>query len=291
MGTALIESRSMPPASFSTPERIAEELAKLNYLAEPGLSAAVFLAKKLKLPLFLEGDPGVGKTVLARKIAEMLGVAPIRLQCHSGIDRSQALYEWDFTRQLLHLRSTPDGESIYRREFLIARPILRAVEERPSVLLIDEIDRADDEFEAFLLEVLEGDTLSIPDYQTITIDEPPFVVLTSNGTREVHGALKRRCVYHWVGHPTTENEMEIIRLNVPEVAGTPLAEQIAHAMAQLRKLSLNRPPGVAESIAFAHAAIALGRRTVADAADDALGVLVKHHEDEDAVRGVLRAAR
>lgn len=281
----------MPNASFSTPERIAEELASLNYLAEPGLSAAVFLAKKLKLPLFLEGDPGVGKTVLAKKVGEMLGVEPIRLQCHSGVDRSQALYEWDFARQLLHLRTSPDGESIYRKEFLIARPILRAVEERPSVLLIDEIDRADDEFEAFLLEVLEGDTLSIPDYKTITIDEPPFVVLTSNGTREVHAALKRRCVYHWVGHPNVENEAEIIRRNVPEVAGTPLAEQIANAMAQLRKLPLIRPPGVAESIAFARAAVVLGRSTVADAADDALGVLVKQREDEDVVRGVLRAAR
>ena len=280
----------MPNASFSTPERLAAELASLNYLAEPGLAAAVFLAKKLKLPLFLEGDPGVGKTVLARKIAEMLDVELIRLQCHSGIDRSQALYEWDFARQLLHIRSAADRESVYQKEFLISRPILRAVEER-SVLLIDEIDRADDEFEAFLLEVLEGETLSIPDYQTIQIDEPPFVVLTSNGTREVHGALKRRCVYHWVEHPTVENEAEIIRLNVPEVAGTPLAEQIASAMAQLRKLPLIRPPGVAESIAFARAAVALGRRTVADAADDALGVLVKQREDEDIVRGVLRAAR
>ncbi|MFI2714568.1 AAA family ATPase [Micromonospora sp. NPDC018662] len=281
----------MPNASFSTPERIAEELATLNYLAEPGLSAAIFLAKQLKLPLFLEGDPGVGKTVLARKIAKMLNVKPIRLQCHSGIDRSQALYEWDFTRQLLHLRGTPDGESIYRKEFLIPRPILQAVEERPSVLLIDEIDRADDEFEAFLLEVLEGDTLTIPDYRTITIDEPPFVILTSNGTREVHGALKRRCVYHWVDHPTADTEAEIIRRNVPEVAGTPLAEQIASAMTQLRKLPLIRPPGVAESIAFARAAVALGRRTVADAADDALGVLVKQREDEERARGVLRAVR
>ncbi|MGC4890409.1 AAA family ATPase [Micromonospora sp. DT227] len=279
----------MPNASFSTPERIAEELARLNYLADPGLAAAIFLAMKLKLPLFLEGDPGVGKTVLARKIAELLGVTPIRLQCHSGIDRSQALYEWDFTRQLLHLRGTPDGESIYRKEFLIPRPILRAVQQRPSVLLIDEIDRADDEFEAFLLEVLEGETLTIPDYQTITIDEPPFVVLTSNGTREVHGALKRRCVYHWVDHPAEADEAEIIRRNVPEVADTPLATQIAAAMAKLRHLSLVRPPGVAESIAFARAAAALGRRTVAEAADDALGVLVKQREDQETVRDVLRA--
>ncbi|MEU7803232.1 MoxR family ATPase [Micromonospora arborensis] len=287
----LTESQSVPNASFSTPERIAAELAKLNYLAEPGLAAAIFLAKKLKLPLFLEGDPGVGKTALARKVGLLLGVEPIRLQCYSGIDRSQALYEWDFARQLLHLRGTPDTKSIYCEEFLIARPILQAVEKDPSVLLIDEIDRADDEFEAFLLEVLEGDTLSIPDYRTIVIKEPPFVILTSNGTREVHGALKRRCVYHWISHPTRENEAEIIRLNVPEVANTPLAGQIAAAMAQLRQLPLVRPPGVAESIAFARAALALGRNTVAEAADDALGVLVKQHEDEDAVRSVLRSAR
>ncbi|WP_282327237.1 MoxR family ATPase [Micromonospora sp. WMMD712] len=281
----------MSNASFSTPERIADELAKLNYLADRGLAAAIFLARKLKLPLFLEGDPGVGKTALARQVGLMLGSEPIRLQCYSGIDRSQALYEWDFARQLLHLRSTFDIASIYRREFLIPRPILQAVEQHPSVLLIDEIDRADDEFEAFLLEVLEGHTLSIPDYGKIVIEEPPFVVLTSNGTREVHGALKRRCIYHWIDHPTRENEAEIIRLNVPEVADTPLAPQIAAAMAQLRQLPLVRPPGVAESIAFARAAVALGHRTVAAAADDALGVLVKQHEDEDAVRGVLRSTR
>ncbi|WP_327041395.1 MoxR family ATPase [Micromonospora ureilytica] len=278
----------MSDTGFRNPEHVAAELASRNYLAEPGLAAAVYLAKRLKMPLFLEGDPGVGKTVLALKISEALGVELIRLQCYSGIDRSQALYEWDFARQLLHLRGSQDDRSIYGAEFLIARPILRAVEQTPSVLLIDEIDRADDEFEAFLLEVLEGKTLSIPEYQTITIDEPPFVVLTSNGTREVHGALKRRCVYHWIDHPTEKREADIIRLNAPEVADTPLADEIAAAMCRLRRLPLVRPPGVAESIGFARAAAALGRDTIADALDDAIGVLVKHHEDHALVRSTLR---
>ncbi|MER5456086.1 MoxR family ATPase [Micromonospora sp. NPDC002389] len=280
----------MPNSLFANPERVAEELASQNYLAEHGLAAAVFLADQLAMPLFLEGEPGVGKTMLAKRISDALGVDLIRLQCYAGIDRSQALYEWDFARQLLHMRAGNDGDSIYRREFLLARPILRAVEQRPSVLLIDEIDRADDEFEAFLLEVLEGKTLSIPDYGTIRMDEPPFVVLTSNGTREVHGALKRRCVYHWIGHPDEQREAEIIRLNVPEVVNTPLAEQIAATMTQLRGLSLIRPPGVAESVGFARAAVALGRHTVADAADEALGVLVKHHEDQSIVRKILKPA-
>jgi MoxR-like ATPase len=279
----------VPNASFASPEQVAAELAARGYLAEPGLAAAVFLAARLRLPLFLEGDPGVGKTELARKVAEILGVEPIRLQCYSGIDRSQALYEWNFAKQLLHLRGPQENGSIYGAEFLIARPILRAVEEAPvAVLLIDEIDRADDEFEAFLLEVLEGSTLSIPDYRTITIDEPPFVVLTSNGTREVHGALKRRCVYHWIGHPTEEREAEIIRRNVPEIADTPLAGEIAAAMTRVRSLALVRPPGVAESIGFARAAAALRRGTVAEALDDALGLLVKHHEDQDLVRNALK---
>ncbi len=170
----------MPNALFASPERVAAILASQHYLTDPGLAAAVYLADQLAMPLFLEGAPGVGKTMLAQKVSEVLGAHLIRLQCYAGIDRSQALYEWDFARQLLHVRAGHDGRSIYHRDFLIARPILRAVEERPSVLLIDEIDRADDEFEAFLLEVLEGKTLSIPDYGTIQIDEPPFVVLTSN---------------------------------------------------------------------------------------------------------------
>jgi MoxR-like ATPase len=271
--------------SFTSPEQVTTALAALNYVAEPGLAASVFLADKLMLPLFLEGDPGVGKTALAAKLSEFIGVDLIRLQCYSGIDRSQALYEWDFARQLLQLRGAPDGASIYDRKFLIARPILRAVEQKPAVLLIDEIDRADDEFEALLLEFLEGRTLSIPDYRTINIDPPPFVVLTSNGTREVHEALKRRCIYHWIGHPTEEQEADIIRRNVPEVAGTSLAEEIAAAMTRLRALPLIRAPGVAESISFARAAVALNRPSYADALGAALGVLVKHRDDQNLIQG------
>jgi MoxR-like ATPase len=270
---------------FADPDQVTEALAALDYVTEPGLAAAVFLADKLRVPLFLEGDPGVGKTALAMKLSEFVGVNLIRLQCYSGIDRSQALYEWDFARQLLQLRGSPEDASIYDRRFLIARPILQAVEQKPAVLLIDEIDRADDEFEAFLLEFLEGRTLSIPDYRTIHIDPPPFVVLTSNGTREVHEALKRRCIYHWISHPTEDQEADIIRRNVPEVAGTALAEEIAAAMARLRALPLVRAPGVAESIGFARAAVALNRPTFAGAFGAALGVLVKHRDDQELIRG------
>ncbi|RSM72735.1 ATPase [Actinoplanes sp. ATCC 53533] len=238
---------------------------------------------KLRLPLFLEGDPGVGKTALATHVAAIMGIEPIRLQCYAGIDRAQAVYEWNFAKQLLHMRAEGNGTSVYTEEFLIARPILRAVRQQPSVLLIDEIDRADDEFEAFLLEMLEGRTLSIPDYRTIEIVEPPFVTLTSNGTREVHSALKRRCLYHWIDHPTSEREADIIRANVRELADGKLADDIARVVAELRTMPLTRAPGVAESIAFARAAVALQRNTVEEALEPALGLLVKQREDQELV--------
>ena len=273
----------MEHSAFASPESVGAELAARDYFPEPALASAVFLAGRLELPLFLEGDPGVGKTALASKVAEILGVVPIRLQCYAGIDRAQALYEWDFAKQLLSLRSAAGSSSVYTAEFLITRPILQAVLEHPAVLLVDEIDRADDEFEAFLLEVLEGRTLSIPDYRTITIEQPPFVVLTSNGTREVHSALKRRCIYHWIDHPTREREAAIIRANVPELADGSLAGDIARVVAELRAMPLTRAPGVAESIAFARAAVALGPGTVEEALGPALGVLVKQREDQELV--------
>ncbi|MET0494064.1 MAG: MoxR family ATPase [Actinoplanes sp.] len=282
------------------------DLADRDYFPELALASAVFLARRLQLPLFLEGDPGVGKTALAGKVAEILGVVPIRLQCYAGIDRAQALYEWDFAKQLLSMRGAGDSSSVYTAEFLITRPILRAVLDHPAVLLIDEIDRADDEFEAFLLEVLEGRTLSIPDYRTITVEEPPFVplspfssrhlllasvgvVLTSNSTREVHSAHERRCIYHWIDHPTRERKAAIIRANVPELADGALAGVIARVVAELRAMPLTRAPGVAESIAFTRAAVALGRDTVEEALGPALGVLVKQREDQELVGRAYRA--
>ena len=273
----------MSETSFASPESVAAALADRGYFPDKGLASAVFLAKKLQSPLFLEGDPGVGKTSLATQVAAIMGTEPIRLQCYAGIDRAQAVYEWNFAKQLLHMRAELNGTSVYTEEFLIARPILRAVQQQPSVLLIDEIDRADDEFEAFLLEVLEGRTLSIPDYRTIEIAEPPFVVLTSNGTREVHSALKRRCLYHWIDHPTVEREADIIRANVPELAHGKLADDIARVVAELRTMPLTRAPGVAESIAFARAAVALQRDTVEEALQPALGLLVKQREDQELV--------
>jgi MoxR-like ATPase len=276
-------------ATFTSPEWVTAELTRRDYFPDHALASAVFLAKRLGSPLFLEGDPGVGKTELATKVAQIMGTEAIRLQCYAGIDRAQAVYEWNFAKQLLHMRGEQNGDSVWTEEFLIARPILRAVLERPAVLLVDEIDRADDEFEAFLLEVLEGRTLSIPDYRTIPIDEPPFVVLTSNGTREVHSALKRRCIYHWIDHPTPAREAQIIRANVPELADGPLADDIARVVTELRSMPLTRAPGVAESIAFARAAVALALDTVEEALPPALGVLVKQREDQERVSRRYRA--
>ena len=281
---------------FASPDELAQALDGVDYLADPGCATAAFLALKLGRPLFLEGEAGVGKTALAHALAALSGAPLIRLQCYEGIDAAQALYDWDFPRQLLHLRAAEaaggtadegyaarlEGE-LYDRRFLLARPLLQAIETSPAVLLVDEIDRADDEFEAFLLEVLSDFTISIPELGTIRATTPPVVVVTSNRTREVHDALKRRCLYHWLDHPPYEREVEILRRRQPEVTGE-LAGQVATATGRLREMDLLKPPGIAESLDWAAALLALGaRRLDVDAAARTLGAVLKYREDTDRV--------
>ena len=281
----------MQPSSFDDPSSVAAALDRAGYLPDVGVATAAYLAIRMGRPLFLEGDPGVGKTALAQALAEITGSQLVRLQCYEGIDASQALYDWDFPRQILHLRAAGDGAdtatleaSLYDRRFLVARPILQALEQSPSVLLIDEIDRADDEFEAFLLEVLADNAVTIPELGTIRAATPPLVVLTSNRTREVHDALKRRCLYHWVAHPDFAREVEIVRRHIPEVAEH-LARDVAAAVSRFREADLLKPPGIAETIDWAHALHILGATGLdAELAAATLGAVVKYHEDEVRVR-------
>ncbi|HEY3603246.1 MAG TPA: MoxR family ATPase [Sporichthyaceae bacterium] len=275
-----------------SPDALLTRLESLGYLADTGLATAAYLAIRMGRPLFLEGEAGVGKTALAHALAELYDAPLIRLQCYEGIDAAQALYDWDFPRQLLHLRASEaagvhdvkqlEGE-LYDRRFLLARPLLQAIETSPSVLLIDEVDRADDEFEAFLLEVLSDFTISIPELGTIKAVEPPIVVVTSNRTREVHDALKRRCLYHWLEHPAYEREVAIIRKRLPEVTER-LATEVAAAAQCLRLRDLLKPPGVAESIDWTRALLMLGARTLdVDAAARTLGAVLKYREDTDRI--------
>jgi MoxR-like ATPase len=255
----------------------------------------------MRRPLFCEGEPGTGKTSLAVALAESLGMPLIRLQCHEGIDAGQALYEWDFPRQLLHLRALEAAEggslevdtaeqSLYTERFLLARPLLRALTAAPCVLLIDEIDRADDEFEAFLLEVLSTFAVTIPEYGEVRAAVPPAVVLTSNRTRELHDALKRRCLYHWIDHPTLDREIEIIRTRLPEVSPR-LAAQVAAAVQRIRHSDgILKPPGVAESLDWARALHHLGRTELdVAAAAETLGAVLKYREDAERTRRALAA--
>ncbi|WSD84007.1 MoxR family ATPase [Streptomyces canus] len=285
--------------SVNGPEEVRARLEETGYLVDDGLAVACFLALRLHRPLFCEGDAGVGKTALAAALAEALGAPLIRLQCHEGIDASQALYDWDFPRQLLHLRAAEaagavdadrlEGE-LYDRRFLIARPLLRALETCPSVLLIDEIDRADDEFEAFLLELLSEFSVTIPELGTVRAQVPPVVVLTSNRTREVHDALKRRCLYHWFDHPDFARELAIVRRRLPGVSQR-LAEQVTALVQTLRSEDLLKPPGVAETIDWAEALDALGASEVdAELAVATLGSVLKYREDAERARGLLPTA-
>ncbi len=281
----------------NSPDEVLKALTENDYLSDEGLATVVFLSLTMQRPLFLEGDAGVGKTELAKALASWTDSELIRLQCYEGIDSSQALYEWDYTRQLLHLRSAEASgraqteievveDELYSERFLVRRPLLRAIDPAPGkrpVLLIDEIDRADDEFEAFLLEILSDHTVTIPELGTIGGAVTPIVVVTSNRTRDVHDALKRRCLYHWVNHPELEREIEIIRLKVPDVSNR-LARQIALAVGSLRGQGLYKPPGVAETIDWSTAIGKLGQETLNEETIRlSLGTVLKYREDQNRV--------
>jgi MoxR-like ATPase len=280
-------------AAIRNPESLAAALDQQGYLCDEGVATAAYLAIAMRRPLLVEGDPGVGKTALADALAAVLDADLIRLQCHEGIDATQALYDWDFPRQVLHLRAAeaagrandPDAleHELYDRRFLIARPLLQAIEAERAVLLIDEVDRADDEFEAFLLEVLADFAVTIPEVGTIRADRPPVVVVTSNRTRDVHDALKRRCLYHWIDHPTFEREVAVVRRRFPE-ASQRLAEQVADAMQRLRSAHLLKPPGIAETLDWTHALLTLGADQLDEAlATRTLGAVLKYREDNERV--------
>jgi MoxR-like ATPase len=270
-------------AGLSDPAAVRAALAEQGYLADEGLSVAVFLATSLGEPLLLEGEAGVGKTETAKALAGATGARLIRLQCHEGIDVHSALYDWDYPRQLLAVRAAEGGveqEDLFRREFLLRRPLLEAIEDPgPVVLLIDEVDRADDEFEAFLLELLSDFQVTIPELGTIEARARPRVILTSNRTRELHDALKRRCLYHWIDYPSRDREGEIVRARLPGVDDS-IARRVCEAVARLRSQELYKAPGVGETIAWARALGALGDEDL----ERTLGVALKVREDIDRVR-------
>jgi MoxR-like ATPase len=268
---------------FAAVDEVERAFRAASYLPDRGLATSIYLALAMRRPLLLEGEPGVGKTEVAKTLARVLEADLVRLQCYEGVDAAQALYEWDYSRQLLYARTLGEGERIadlYGPEFLVERPLLRAIRAgSAAVLLVDELDRADDEFEAFLLEVLSDFSVTIPELGTIAADEPPAVVVTSNRTRELHDALKRRCLYHWIEFPDLEREVEIIRLRAPEVPEA-LARSVAAAVARLRDLDLVKPPGAAEAIDWAQALALLGAEAVdGEAARETLGWAVKNRED------------
>jgi MoxR-like ATPase len=281
---------------FGSVEDVERALARESYLPDRGLATAIFLALAMRRPLLLEGEAGVGKTEVGKTLARVVDAELIRLQCYEGIDSGQALYEWDYARQLLYARALQVGEvdperrvaELYGAEFLLERPLLRAIRAGArAVLLIDELDRADDEFEAFLLEVLSDYSVTVPELGTITAQEPPAVVITSNRTRELHDALKRRCLYHWIDFPDLEREVEIIRLRAPDVS-EPLARSVATAVMRLRELDLVKRPGAAEAIDWAQALAHLGAESVdGDAARETLGWAIKNREDLQRVEPVL----
>ncbi len=269
-------------------------LREADYLPDRGLATALYLSLALEKPVLLEGDAGVGKTEAAKALATALGARLIRLQCYEGLDVAHAVYEWNYPRQLLHIRAAQEGtvteSELFGPEYLIRRPLLEAIDSDDAVvLLIDEIDRADEEFEAFLLEVLSDFQITIPELGTIRSRRRPSVVLTSNRTRELHDALKRRALYHWIGHPSIEREIAIVRLRVPGIPER-LAVEAAAFVRGLRGLDLAKPPGVAETIDWAMALDALGRRELdAEVVQQTLGSVLKYHEDIDAVRDATLA--
>ncbi len=283
---------------METVDDVRAALAQHDYLADEGLATAIFLAIRLQRPLLLEGEAGVGKTEVAKVLARWTGGELVRLQCYEGIDASQAVYEWDYSRQLLHLRAVEAGggevveDELYSERFLVKRPLMRAIAYEadalgavaPPVLLVDEVDRADDEFEAFLLEILSDYTVTVPELGTFHASVPPLVVVTSNRTRDVHDALKRRCLYHWIAHPDFERELAILRVRAPEVPDQ-LAREVAAAVEGMRDLELYKPPGVAETIDWANALAALGRATIDErSVEVTLGTILKYREDQERTR-------
>ena len=287
------------PRAVADAAAVAAALTAHGYLPDEGLATSIFLALRLERPLLLEGEPGVGKTEVARVLADWVGGPLVRLQCYEGIDAAQAVYEWDHARQLLHLRTaeatgravdttdTALEDELYDERFLVRRPLLQAIaagDGPPPVLLIDEVDRADDEFEAYLLEILADYSVTVPEVGTFRAERPPVVIVTSNRTRDVHDALKRRCLYHWVEHPDPAREVAIIALRAPEV-GERLARQVAAATESIRAVGLYKPPGVAETIDGARALTLLGDdELVAEHVEATLGTLLKYREDQNRVR-------
>ena len=283
----------------ATVEEVIDALRERDYLADEGLGTAIYLALRMRRPLLLEGEAGVGKTEVSKALAAWSGGRFIRLQCYEGLDAAQAVYEWDYAKQLLHLRAAEATgvtvgadtvaleDELYQERFLVRRPLLQALavtEGPPPVLLIDEVDRADDEFEAFLLEILSDFAVTVPELGTFTAVVPPVVVITSNRTRDVHDALKRRCLYHWIEHPDVDREVDILRVRAPHVPVS-LARDVALVAAQLRDMGLYKPPGVAESLDWAEALLLVGVDDLdASAIDTTLGTLLKYREDQDRVR-------
>jgi MoxR-like ATPase len=286
---------------FASIDELESALTGASYLPDRGLATALYLSLALEKPLLLEGEAGVGKTEAAKAVARALGAPLIRLQCYEGLDISHAVYEWNYARQLLHIRAAQAGAvdeaELFGREFLIRRPVLEAIESEERVLLlIDEIDRADEEFEAFLLEVLSDFQVTVPELGTISARQRPYVILTSNRTRELHDALKRRCLYHWIDHPSVEREIKIVELRVPGVPDR-LAQEAARFAAELRSLDLQKPPGLAETIDWVQALTALGQQELdVENVQATLGSLLKYHEDllsirDEALAGLVATVR
>jgi len=283
---------------FENIKNVQSSLRKHQYVANRGLSTVIYLSSKLQKPLFLEGEPGVGKTEVAKVLASIKNTRLIRLQCYEGLDIHNAVYDWAYSRQILHLRILEANKAnkekmereLYSRDFLMARPLLKAIEDNADqvpVLLIDEIDRADEEFESFLLEILSDFQITIPEIGTIKAAKPPFVVITSNRTREVHDALKRRCLYHWIDYPDFSTEYEIVQIKVPGI-GEKLTRQLVTTVQELRQAELYKPPGIAETLDWANALLVMDAQVLdEEMLNDTLGVLLKHQDDIQKIQGEM----